>query len=437
MTNNQVLEDRLSSWKEISVYLKCDVRTCRRWEVTKALPIHRIGESEKARVYAYCHELDIWLKRQAKKNNAAWRSWLKPGKPKFLGLITSLILILFCSIVLIRWITFDKNPYDFRIEHSLLIVTNESGSKLWEYDTGIEDLSTDEHYHEAGFHKRKNGNGIDFPLLIIKDLHSDGKKEVLFSIQTRLEHREGLLLCLDHHGKELWRFQGSRELEFGGKVYSGDYRIKGLDTYDIDLDGLQEILVFSIQNPDWPCQLAVLDARGKIRGEYWNAGYFQDFVLHDLDGDGKKELILSGVNNEYGKGFLTVLDPVNIRGQSPHSGEDFACSELGPGSHLDYILFPRTAVRREYPIDGVLEIALLSNGRLSLTTQLSGLIFELNPDLSVYDITFTNTYKEKHNAARRAGETDIEMNDTYRQQLIKGVLYWENGEWTKATSSTK
>jgi TRAP-type C4-dicarboxylate transport system substrate-binding protein len=94
-------------------------------------------------------------------------------------------------------------------------------------------------------------------------------------------------------------------------------------------------------------------------------------------------------------------------------------------------------VRREYPIDGVLEIALLSNGRLSLTTQLSGLIFELNPDLSVYDITFTNTYKEKHNAARRAGETDIEMNDTYRQQLIKGVLYWENGEWTKATSSTK
>ncbi len=429
MAKNQVKEDRLSSWKEISVHLNCDVRTCRRWEVTKGLPIHRIGESEKARVYAYCHELDIWLKHQAKKRNATWKSWLQPGKPKFLALITFLVLFLFSSIVLIRWITFDHNPHDFRIEHSQLIVTNESGRDLWTFDTGIEDLGTDKHYHEAGFHKLKIHNNIEFPLLIIKDLQGDGTNEVLFSIQTRSEHQEGLLLCFDRRGKELWRFQGGRELEFGGKVYSSDYRIKGLNLYDIDQDRILEILVFSVQNPDWPCQLAVLDAQGEIRGEYWNAGYFQDFLFHDLNGNGKKELILSGVNNEYGKGFLTVLDPGNIKGQSPHSGENFACPELETGSQLHYLLFPRTAVRREYPVDGVSEIALLSNGRLSLTTQLSNLIFELNPDLSVYDITFTNTYKEKHNAAHRAGEIDIEMDETYRQQLLEGVLYYDGEDW--------
>jgi hypothetical protein len=33
----------LSSWKEISDFLKCDVKTCRRWERTAGLPVHRVS----------------------------------------------------------------------------------------------------------------------------------------------------------------------------------------------------------------------------------------------------------------------------------------------------------------------------------------------------------------------------------------------------------
>ncbi len=430
-------EQRLSSWKQIATYLKCDIRTCRRWEVTKGLPIRRIGESEKARVYAYPHELDIWLDRQTKKKNTVWTSWLQPGKPQFFAFMGLSILIIFGGISLIRWINFDPNPYDFRIERSQLIVTNKSDDELWRYDTGIEDLSTNAHYHETGFQKLRTNHGIQFPLLIIKDLQTDGNNEVLFSIQTRLEFGEGLLICLDCKGKELWRFQGGQELEFGGKTYSSDYRIKGFDLIDINRDGIQEVLVFSVHNPDWPCQLAVLDSQGKMIGEYWNTGYLQDLLYHDLNEDGNEELILSGINNEYGKGCLLVLDPQDIHGQSPHTKDGYACPQLGTGSQLHYLLFPRTIVRKEYPVDGVIEIALLSNGRLSLTTDLSNLLFELNPDLSVYDITFSNTYKALHNAALRKGETEVEMDETYRQQLIGGVLYYENGEWKELPPTAK
>lgn len=56
-------EDRLESWKEIAAYLERTSRTCQKWEAQYGLPIHRLDESPKARVYAFKAELDEWLER--------------------------------------------------------------------------------------------------------------------------------------------------------------------------------------------------------------------------------------------------------------------------------------------------------------------------------------------------------------------------------------
>ena len=52
----------LESWKEISVYLKRSVRTCRRWERGFGLPVHRFGDAAQGHVFAETDELDAWLK---------------------------------------------------------------------------------------------------------------------------------------------------------------------------------------------------------------------------------------------------------------------------------------------------------------------------------------------------------------------------------------
>src|SRR5260370_22358088 len=51
--------DRLDSWKEIAVYLKCSERTVRRWQ-EEGLPVHRHAHKKRAGVYAYKPELDAW-----------------------------------------------------------------------------------------------------------------------------------------------------------------------------------------------------------------------------------------------------------------------------------------------------------------------------------------------------------------------------------------
>jgi TolB-like protein len=56
---DQSPEQRLNSWKEIAAYLKCSVRTVRRWQ-EEGLPVHRHAHKKRACVYAYKPELDAW-----------------------------------------------------------------------------------------------------------------------------------------------------------------------------------------------------------------------------------------------------------------------------------------------------------------------------------------------------------------------------------------
>jgi TolB-like protein/Flp pilus assembly protein TadD len=53
-------EQRLDSWKEIARYLRCSVRTVRRWERHEGLPVHRHMHTRLARVFALKSEVDAW-----------------------------------------------------------------------------------------------------------------------------------------------------------------------------------------------------------------------------------------------------------------------------------------------------------------------------------------------------------------------------------------
>jgi tetratricopeptide (TPR) repeat protein len=53
--------DRLTGWKAIAAFLKVDVRTARRWEAERALPVHRLPGDSRSPVWADPAELARWL----------------------------------------------------------------------------------------------------------------------------------------------------------------------------------------------------------------------------------------------------------------------------------------------------------------------------------------------------------------------------------------
>lgn len=425
----------LSSWKEISEFLKCDVKTCRRWERTAGLPVHRVSEISKSRVFAYRDELDDWLRKRAAGGGvrapvpSKARRRILPW-PAVVAVAAVVLSALYLFLVRPRG---HRLPFDFRIEHSALVILDSRGRELWRYDTLMDNLEDETSYRSTFQAKRSRpeDRGRLLPHLIIRDINRDKKPEVLFAIRTQDELDAGILVCFDFRGRELWRFRAGRPMTFGSRAYSNEYMISGIETLDADGDGNLETMVIGFQRPDWPTQFVLLDARGKGLGEYWHSGQINDYALADLDKDGRNEIILAGVNNEYQKGCLLAFSPDRIEGGSPQSKPEFVCRDLKPGSERYYLVFPRTDVDiARVPVESVGRISLLNGEKLQAEMLGSGVFYILDFRLAVTDVIISHAFMQMHREAVTAGQVTSVLDDEYRRNLAKGVLYFDGRGWT-------
>jgi hypothetical protein len=440
--------DILRSWKEISAYLECDRRTCLRWEENLGLPIHRMEGSEKGGVFAYRDELDKWLAQRTgqpepAKNGTevieAGRKWARLESRRWSRKrLISFHLVVWAAIIaafifLNRRAT-PRIPVDFRIEGSELVVLGGGDRELFRYDTGVNNLLETNAYRRAPRSAGAPGTGgRDLPYIGFRDIDLDGRRETLFTIQTQDEVGEEVFLCLDTRGRRRWSFQAGRELKFGDQVYSADYRIIGFDLHDINGDGKQEIQLYSTHKPDWPCQFVVLGSDGRLLGEFWNSGYFGDFAVADLNGDGRTEIILCGVNNEYGEGIVAVFDASDVQGASPQWDRKFRCETLKPGSEKFYLRLPRTdADINLHPVEAANMVFINQARELSFGESLSGLFFEFDFGLDLRRVRNSHQFIQLHKAAVEAGRVKSVLNEEYLKALGAKVLYWDGAAnvWT-------
>ena len=418
-------DNLLRSWKEISSYLGCDVRTCHRWEDNHGMPVHRAqGAESKSPVFAYKDELDRWFQGTFKNSNPpaekapAGRPWLKWAAAGAIVLALAGVYLYFAGNRIRR------QPADFTIDGSYLVILDKQKRELWRHDTKFEGLMP-ESFFRGEFQALSRDPAAAFPSLIIRDINADGDTEVLFAPKEKAETTgSGRLYCFDRKGAEIWGFDAGKELTCGEKVFSSDYRIPGFVCHDLDGDGHLETLVFAYQKLRWPCQMAVLDDSGRRLGEYWNSGQLKYPVFQDINGDGREELIVVGVNNEYKGGCLIVFDTRQISGASPQSG-DYACLEYEPGSELYYVTVPLADVSTAmgFIVQGFNYAFATENGRINATYG-SGLYYEFDFGLRCLQVTNGNSYEALHNELIKAGKITSVLGDEYLRELRDGVRYW-------------
>ncbi len=428
---NSKKENILTSWKEIAAYLDHDVRTCVRWEQRYGLPIHRLDRDSKGKVFAYKEQIDEW--RAARAANGTSRPegvGKRPGLLRAFPLVFALAGLAAAAYFL--FLDGSSVPSGFDISGSRLLVLNEKGRTLWPFDTRLDDLEPAEFYREH-FQEKAVGPRYDavWPMILIKDLDGDGRREVLFSFQTQSEDGEGILVCLDDKGVERWRFTAGRELTLASRAFRREYRVFGFDVEDYDGDGALEVLAVSIHKPDWPCQVVLLDALGKPEGEYWNAGYLMEAKLGDVDGDGVKELVLGGVNNEYARGCVVVFKPGAMSGGSPQEDPGYRWLDVGPGTEAAYILFPKTDVHEAIREAGdpVNYFWIHEGDGLTAVTVETQVFYDLDRTLACRDVNLGNDFKNLHEKYRLEGKVCSVPNDAYRKALGEAILYRQGDAW--------
>ena len=430
-------ENLLTSWKEIAAYINCDERTCLRWEKKYGLPVHRIDEMAKATVFAYKDELDRWLDKftDSKSFPQGSHTRISEGKRIFYFLLAAFAALAALTLLLSRFGKYSQ-PAGFRIENAQLVVLDEMGKELWRFDTGIENLESEREYRDHFQFKKRLLARRFLPHLIIKDINHDKRAEVLFSIQTQDEADEGRLFCFNHRGITLWEFQAGGMKRFGEEIFSADYRIHGIDVYDLEGDGNLEIVIIASHRFFFPTQLAVLDAKGHILGEYWNAGHLADIAFVDLNEDGEKEILAAGINNEYTTGCLVVFDWNQVKGSSPQ-GKDFLCQECMKGTAKHYILFPRTDVDQlEKPVEAIDMIYPLKTKQIAVKTQLTAIYYIFNYNLELQDVHLSHLFKQKHRLACFEGKIQSKLDAEYEKRLAQGLLYFNGQAWSRSPSGS-
>ena len=327
-----------------------------------------------------------------------------------------------------------KQPADFRIEGDTLVILNAKGRLLWRHRTGIPKLQ-DEAYYRSRFQNRifDWDTGLPhLPLIVIDDLDGNGRNDVLFSPQAKDGLGTGRLDCFDARGRLKWTIETGREHIYGDILYSADHAIHGILVANLDGEREKEIVVISNHFRYFPTRLMIFGHNGDLLGDYWHSGRINDILIRDLDGDGHPEILAAGINNEHNKAFFLVFDGRRVGGFSPQINDYYRSRNHTEGTERLYLIFPRTdADLRKEKTETVQYMEILKNGRISLSTQISGLDFEFDPDLKPAGVKTSHRFDRLQAEAVREGWITRPMTAKEVEALAGEILYWTGSGWIK------
>jgi hypothetical protein len=236
----------------------------------------------------------------------------------------------------IRTLAVHDQPKFGRMDGSTLTILNAEGKELWR--KGFPDGFASDWYYERGIATR----------IWFQDLEGKGHTDVLFlylpAVST--QSHSSTLICYSDRGKEKWRWTTGRALpELEGSPAT--FRTVALKVLKATEKRPSRIVLSSIHDTWWPSYIAILDSHGKTLSEYWHSGALNYVVLADLDGDGREEIVATGISIGYHQATLVVLDPDRVFGASAEVARpDFQIHGMGVAQERLRLLFPRSDLNK-------------------------------------------------------------------------------------------
>ncbi|GAB4230881.1 MAG: hypothetical protein Kow00109_02810 [Acidobacteriota bacterium] len=334
---------QLTGWKAIAEYLDVSVRCAQAWEAEQDMPVHRIGDGRRSRVFAFSRELDAWRRRY----QAQWAGNPRPPA-RWLSLRTGVVLAAFLFFLGAwlsrRFLAVESAdlpvPAAVVFESGQIKVLDTSGASA--FTIPVDDLAPQ--VYSPRFSRTLGTDGLLSNASVLADLDGDSRSEILVRVASTGRGDE--LRCYEPDGRLRWSFRVHRRVRYGRREFMQQASLAFFGGSVRGEDGRRYVLAAFHDREFFPFGVFLLDAQtGEPRGEYWHPGWFQldACVFDDWDGDGFGELLLGGVNNPGlgpGRPAVAVLD-VPFPAGDPKRPNLFG---LPGGQEKFYVLFGRIDV---------------------------------------------------------------------------------------------
>ncbi|MEK7407994.1 MAG: hypothetical protein AAB225_23230, partial [Acidobacteriota bacterium] len=399
----------LTSWKEIADHLRVNIRTAQRWEEERRLPVHRLG-GERGRVVAWTAELDRWKKAAIERT----RWWNNARLLRIYALALSVVVAIGAvlgSIFLAR-IARKGPPQTYYWKDRSLVTLDSAGREAWRYDFP----ETVDPHAPIG--------------MWIGDLDGDRSVETVAPYRPVLGGDKPMdLRCLSEQGKLRWRFAPQRKVRDRSREYAPVYHLRRFRVFPSpESKDANWVAASFVHHWGYPCQVAVLDNHGRLRGEYWHSGHFDDLETADLDGDGVHEILLGGVNNGRQQAVLVVLDPRKVSGCSTQAeGDAHQLLDLPSGTEKAIVWFPRTSLNRKLEqFNFAYEVAVIGDEIKVQVKERMGdpqpfLIYVLDRGLNVKSVVPSETMRNFYLEMKASGKLDQALSDAELDRLRREV----------------
>ncbi len=399
--------DELSTWQQIADYLGVSVRTVQTWAKQRRLPVRKIG----GRVLASISDLESWKKAEASANGLAaealeqhdsngphpltddivvkhgtwsrlrkWRGWA-------VGIGFGLVAVASGSVWWRAASERDNVPNSYRAVGKALTVYRASGRALWQY-------TFPSPLYEPSY-------TAPLPACVFADLDGDGTIETVCRYHPDDQFPDQRLYCFDQRGRVRWVFRPGRTIRSSGKEYSAPYYISPILVTPRDKTGHRRIVINSNHHWSFPDQVAVLDYRGRLVGEYWHHGHLPHLLLLDFNGDGKLRLVAAGLNDSpgYKRATLLIFDPDHVSGSSLRIDGTPDFEGMTAGSEQTVVLFPKTRISQTAEFNRVVEVSAFGSGTMAvhvcegIKEDLPYVVYEFAKGLRPQDLTFSDALK--------------------------------------------
>jgi hypothetical protein len=276
-----------------------------------------------------------------------------------LKILAPVAAILLMALLSIRILAGQHDqPRSGRISGEVFTAVNAEGKELWSksFPDGFQP-----EYYEHGVARR----------MWFGDLEGNGHTDVLLLYQPAVNPRSHstTLICYSDRGKEKWRWIPGRvlpELEGNPATYVTD----GFAVIKATAKQAARIVASSFHDPLYPDQIAIVDSSGKTRSEYWHSGHLGHVALADLDGDGRQEIVATGISNGYHEATLVVLDPDRVFGASAEAARpEIQIHGMGAAEERLRLLFPRSDLNRALSVYNQSEEPTIEAGRIQFSTR--------------------------------------------------------------------
>lgn len=366
-------EREVGGWKEIAEYLGVSVRTAQSLE-RAGLPVRRLS-GPKGRVFAFAGELDAWkagdatgipsalaeLSTETSDRRAESRAVSKVlSAHKGLLLFIAAAIILGLCVPTYFQLASHRVPADLIVQRRSLIVRDSQGRELWHHTFPIP--LREDFYTQA--------TSLDHTWF--GDLDGDGKSEVLFVAAPIDERDVGRgVLCFGANGSLKWQFKPGRPVtDASGDYMLPPYFVSSMQVVIGKTADQNRVVLSSSHYLNQPNQVAVLDSHGRIAAEYWHPGHLTHMAQADLDGSGRRDVLLAGVNNGNHQATLVVLDPLSLSGViTPAVMKDdrFRLLNMSASHEKAVVFFSRSSISLGQPYTRAADVHVTDQHRIVVT----------------------------------------------------------------------